>query len=232
MARSVILESTARCPRCRFTPRWCVCEAERTVTTPLAVDVLIHRRELRRPTSTGRLISRIMPASRAHVYERLIRPEREAIVRPGRELWILHPRGDPAPTGVPPEAVQLLLLDGSWTEAATMLAAVEGWGRRIRVPEAGPSRYWLRGARDGGKLSTIEALIALLGHLGLASEAAELHGQFELHVYAGLRTRGAKVLAEQFLATSTLSREFPELMRRLAERRPNPDSFRRAEVSG
>ncbi|HTL67440.1 MAG TPA: DTW domain-containing protein [Lacunisphaera sp.] len=232
MARSVVLESTLRCPRCRFTPRWCVCAAERAVAVPLAVDVLIHRRELRRPTSTGRLINRIVPASRAHLYERLVRPERDAIVRPGRELWILHPRGDPAPAGVPADAVQVLLLDGSWTEAASMLAAVEGWGRRVRVPEAGPSRYWLRGARDGAQRSTIEALIALLGHFGLAAEAAALHAQFELHVYAGLRTRGAKARAEEFLATSALPREFPDLMQQLAERRPNPGSFRRAEISG
>ena len=44
----------------------------------------------------------------------------------------------------------------------------------------------------------------LFSALGLAEEEARLRLQFELHVYAGLRTRGAKALAEKFLATSPL----------------------------
>jgi DTW domain-containing protein YfiP len=220
MARSVILESTVRCERCRFTPRWCICGGYQAVASPLQVDVLIHRREFWRPTSTGRLINRVMPASRGHVFEREAPPRREAIVAPDRELWILHPRGEAMPSGVAPAAVQVLLLDGSWREAAAMLPVVERWGRKVRLPMTGPSRYWLRAQQEGEKYSTIEALMFLLDALGRPEEAAQLRLQFELHVYAGLRTRGAKVLADDFLATSPLPAALPELLRQLHESRP------------
>ena len=222
MARSVILQSTPRCESCRFTPRWCICAGLRTIASPLQVDVLIHRREFWRPTSTGRLINRLMPASRGHVFEREAPPRREAIVHPDRELWILHPRGGTMPAGTVPSGVQVLLLDGSWREAAAMLPVVETWGRKISLPMTGPSRYWLRSQQEGLKYSTIEALMFLLEAMGLPAEAAQLRLQFELHVYAGLRTRGAKALAEKFLATSPVRAAFPELLEQLDRRRPNP----------
>ena len=233
MARSVVLETTVRCDRCRFVPRWCICAGLQTVACPVPVDVLIHRREFWRPTSTGRLINRVLPDSRGHVFEREAPPRREAIVAPGRTLWILHPRGEPLPAGAPPADVQVLLLDGSWREAAAMLPVVETWGRRIKLPMTGPSRYWLRAQQDGEKYSTIEALLFLLAALGRPREEARLRLQFELHVYAGLRARGAKALAGEFLATSPLRAAMPELLRQLDERRPNPSSRRpAAEISG
>jgi DTW domain-containing protein YfiP len=236
MARSVVLETTVRCDRCRFVPRWCICAGLLPVSCPLQVDVLIHRREFWRPTSTGRLINRVLPASRGHVFEREAPPERAAIVVPGRTLWILHPRGEPLPAVIPPPAeVQLLLLDGSWREAAAMLPVVETWGRRVSLPLTGPSRYWLREQPGAGRYSTVEALLCLLEALGLAEAAARLRLQFELHVYAGLRGRGAKALADEFLATSPLRQAMPDLLRQLDERRPNPSSRRpgsAAEVSG
>jgi DTW domain-containing protein YfiP len=113
------------------------------------------------------------------------------------------------------------LLDGSWSEAGSMLEVVGKWGRRISLPMAGPSRYWLRNAPGAGKYATAEALMFLYAALGLAGAEAQLRLQFELHVYAGLRTRGAKALADKFLASSPLPAAMPELLARLEERRPN-----------
>jgi DTW domain-containing protein YfiP len=190
------------------------------VDCPVLVDVLIHRHESWRPTSTGRLINRVMPASRGHIFRRETPTDRSTVIAPDRELWILHPRGEPLPAHAAPEKLQVLLLDGSWREAAAMLPVVERWGRKVRLPMTGPSRYWLRAQQEGEKYSTIEALMFLLDALGRPEEAAQLRLQFELHVYAGLRTRGAKVLADDFLATSPLPAALPELLRQLHESRP------------
>jgi DTW domain-containing protein YfiP len=146
---------------------------------------------------------------------------REAVVRPGRELWILHPRGEELPVGSDPANLQVLLLDGSWSEAGSMLEVVGQWGRRISLPMSGPSRYWLRNAPGAGKYATVEALMFLYAALGLVAAEAALRRQFELHVYAGLRTRGAKARADEFLAASSLPAAMPELLARLGERRPN-----------
>lgn len=188
---------------------------------PLQVDVLIHHREFHRPTSTGRLINRVIPASRVHLFRRETPPDRAAIVAPGRELWILHPRGEPLPVGAPPEKLQVLLLDGSWREAARMSTEVSALGRLVRLPDAGPGRYRLRTHEHEGKYSTIESLLMLLAALGLAETEARLRLQFELHVYAGLRTRGAKAKAEEFLAASPIRGAFPGLLEAMHRRRAN-----------
>jgi hypothetical protein len=186
----------------------------------LAIDVLMHRRERWRPSSTGRLIQRVFPRSRQHFTTRE-RPLDAATVRlPGRELWILHPAGEAVPAGATPEGVQVLLLDGAWREVTDMRREVGSWGRVVSLPMTGESRYWLRAQQDGGRFSTVEALMFLLGALGLERERAELEIQFELHVYAGLRARGRKTVAEEFLATSPLRAAHPELLAQLQARRP------------
>jgi DTW domain-containing protein YfiP len=226
MSRSVVLRSSPRCERCQFPPRWCICAGFHAVTCPLAIDVLVHSRESFRPTSTGRLINRVIPASRGHIYRYDVPLDRAAFGQPGRELWVLHPLGEPMPADTPPDRVQVLLLDGSWREAARMRADTKSWGRAVRLPMTGESRYHLRGQQGAGMFSTIEALLFLFAAFGLTEEHIQLRLQFELHVYAGLRSRGDKAAAEQFLADSPVGAAFPELLAEFDRRRPNERSIR------
>lgn len=184
------------------------------------MDVLTHPRESLRPTSTGHLITRVMPYARGHYFRHEEPPLREDLLEAGREFWILHPSGDAPPSGVNPSSLQVLLLDGSWREAARMRRTVGAWGRLVALPPAGPSRYHLRAQHAAGNYSTVEALILLLTLIGEHRPATELRTQFELHVYAGLRTRGDLVAAEAFLSASTLEETLPEPLRALCERRP------------
>jgi DTW domain-containing protein len=116
MARSVVLAGTVRCERCQLPPRWCVCAGLGPVESALQVDVLMHSREQWRPSSTGKLIERVVTGARAHIYRREAPPERATVAAAGRELWVLHPLGESLATmTLPPAAnVQVLLLDGSW----------------------------------------------------------------------------------------------------------------------
>lgn len=59
----------------------------------------------------------------------------------------------------------------------------------------------------------------VLEFLGLDAAAGALRVQFEWHVYAGLRARGAVVEAAAFLAGSLLHEAMPECLRALQERR-------------
>ena len=226
MSRSVVLANTPRCDRCRFAHRWCICSGFQAIECPLEIDVLIHHREFMRPTSTGRLINRVIPASRRHLFRRETPPTRETIARPDKTLWILHPRGEPLPAAQMPAAMQVLLLDASWPEAARMSQTVAPWGRLVRLPMKGQSRYRLREQQLAGNYSTIESLLFLLGALGLAKEEAQLRLQFELHVYAGLRARGSKVAAAEYLSTSPVREAFPLLLQEFDRIRPDDASLR------
>jgi DTW domain-containing protein YfiP len=210
------------------------------VATRIAVDVLIHRLEQCRPSSTGNLVCRAVAGAVCHVFQRGNRffPETgypadslEAV----RELWVLHPSGDPLPepaatdasASQPPPTV--LLLDGSWRQAGEMLASMHGRGRCVRLPDAAtsePSRYWLRNQARPDQLCTAEALMGVLTAVGEPEAARRLRLHFELHVYATLCVRGHRELAERYLGHSPLLTEAPDALDRLHDRRGTPGSLR------
>lgn len=197
--------------------------------------------EAHRPSSTGNLIPRVVEGARVHPYRRERPLVKEEIVRPeAEELWILHPNGEAVPELVAGGAaasgsrLQILLLDASWAQAGGMLAQVQNWGRRVRLPMAGRSRYALRAQNGDGRFSTFEALLFLLEARGEAETAAKLRAQFELHVYAGLCSRGRKAEAEAYLAESPAREAFPDVIAEFARKRPNPDAVHgpRTPVNG
>lgn len=227
MPRSVVLAGAARCPCCSQPPRWCICDAVPKVSSGLLVHVLIHHNERHKPSSTGSLIGRVVDNAMSHVYRRQSRihdqggPAPEAFA-PGREIWVLHPRGEPIPAAAVAAAgdplPQIVLLDGTWRQAGEMLRTVSGLGRLVRLPEQEPSRYWLRDRREPTQVSTAEALLAVFRALGEAAAERCLRLHFELHVYATLRSRGHRQMAERYLGESPLLDAIPEFLDRLNAR--------------
>ena len=203
------------------------------VETRLTVQVLIHRLEQCRPSSTGKLVGRAVAGATCHVYQRGNRfyPATGYPAdahEPGRELWVLHPSGDPLPERAAEEALELqpspavLLLDGSWRQAGEMLATVHGRGRCVRLSAAAtsePSRYWLRDQAKPEQLCTAEALMEMLKAVGEPEAARHLRLHFELHVYATLLVRGHRELAERYLGHSPLLTEATDALDRLHARR-------------
>ena len=179
----------------------------------------MHHRERFRPSSTGNLIQRVIPASRQHVWRRERKLAVDEIQVPGRKLWILHPQGELVPDLPPPEHVQILLLDGSWRETSAIAQELRGWGRLVNLPMTGESRYWLREQTDTARFSTAEALLFLLKSFGLHEAQKAFRRQFELHVYASLRARGHKEQAREFLVNSPIAAVFADLIAQLNVRR-------------
>lgn len=239
MSRSVVYAGTDRCGRCLLPPRWCVCRGLTEVSCPMAVDVLMHQREQWRPTSTGKLVGRVVAGSKTHVFLKDRSLDPAELLRSDRKLWVLHPKGELLEAGseLSHEVAkgQVLLLDGSWGEAGVMYRAVEGWGRPVSIRLEGRSRYWLREQQGEGQHSTVEALLGLFGVLGMGGAEVQLRLNFELHVYASLRARGHKVLAAEFLESSPIATAMPGILEALHERRPNESSipgFRAASWNG
>lgn len=222
--RSVVLQGSRRCPRCQIAPRWCVCPVYQEVVCPLAIDVLTHHRERFRPSSTGTLINRVVPASRHILWRRERQLTAADVQLAGRELWIMHPHGDPVPSVLPAaDKVQVLLLDGSWSEASAMAQEVRGWGRLVNLPMTGGGRYWLRAQADAARFSTVETLLFLLKAFGIDAAHETLRLQFELHVFACLRARGQKMKSQEFLFGSPIGAAFREFIAQLDVRRPRDD---------
>jgi DTW domain-containing protein YfiP len=194
--------------------------------------VLIHRHEQHRPSSTGKMIGRAVGGAVCHTYQRATRDDAAtgvpaASLDPNRDVWILHPAGEPMPAGgeagdaVPLSGMQILLLDGSWRQAGELLRAVEGRGRCVRLPDATaePSRYWLRDQPLSTHVSTAEALMAVFQVAREPQAAEHLRLHFELHVYATLLARGRREMAERYLGHSPLLTEAPDVLDRLHTRK-------------
>lgn len=238
MGRSVVLAGAARCPGCSLPPRWCTCHALPPVETRLAVHVLIHRGETRKPSSTGALVVRTVTGAVSHVYQRptrfhAARGVSAELAQSKGDLWILHPGGEPldvahGESGDPPaDRRRVLLLDGTWRQAREMLRTVEGLGRCVRLPDAGdaPGRYWLRDQPAAMHLSTAEALAGVLRSVGEREAERRLRLHFELHVYATLLSRGRREMAERYLGLSPLLTDAPQVVDRLhAQARTASDS--------
>ncbi len=220
MPRAVVARPSPRCPACRLPPRWCICAAHRPLALPLAVDVLMHYCEQYRPSSTGHLVKRLLPDTSLFIGGGGRALERDRIVRPGRELWILHPQGELPPADATPQTTQVLLIDGSWKQASDLLRDLAGWGRTVRLPMSGESRFQLRAQQADHQFSTIESLLFLLVRFDLLEAHAELRRQFELHVFAGLLSRGRRAEARRYLADSPAQEAYPELITRLDPSRP------------
>ena len=232
MGRSVVRAGAARCPRCSLQPRWCTCEMLAPVETRLAVNVLIHRHEQDKPSSTGALVGRAVRGAACHVYQRENRFFPAAgfpadAIEPGRDLWILHPSGEPLPTlsdtTANPQQPDpgIVLLDGTWRQAGEMLRSMEGVGRCVRLPDdaaSEASRYWLRDQPGPSQLSTVEALMGAFRAVGETEAESRLRLHFELHVYASLLARGKREMAERYLGHSPLLTEAPEALARLHAR--------------
>jgi len=203
------------------------------VETRFTVHVLIHRLEQCRPSSTGKLLGRAVAKAACHVYQRGNRFFEATgypadAVESGRELWVLHPSGDPLPdapatdraASLPPPTV--LLLDGTWRQSGEMLASVSRRGRCVRLSVTAtsePSRYWLRTQAQREQLCTAEALMGVLEATGQPEAARQLRLHFELHVYATLLVRGHREMAERYLGHSPLLTEAPAALDRLHARR-------------
>lgn len=219
MARSVVNRPVARCEQCRLSARWCICESLEHLVSPVRVDVLMHRNEWHKPTSTGRLLHRLVQDSRCLLAGPDLAPA-ALCPDPGRELWLLHPSGEDLPEDSDPTCVQVMLLDGSWKQASRMLQSSPVPARRVRLRMEGESRYWLRTQQDGGRFSTLEAFTYLLRHFGFEALATRLDSHLELHVYAGLRQRGQIAEARRYLESSKVLGQWAGLIEQLQVRRP------------
>ena len=190
------------------------------IDTRLRLHVLIHRHEHAKPSSTGKLVARAVKAAVCHVYQRQTRSHAAAglpddIDDRDREIWILHPHGEPLPaTADGQPRPRVVLLDGTWRQAGEMLRACEGVGRRVRLPDsvAASSRYWLRDQPAPGHLSTAEAAMGVFTATGDAEAERLLRLHFELHVYATLLARGCREMAQRYLGDSPLLHDASDVL--------------------
>lgn len=160
-----------RCERCRRPAVVCYCTALPRLETRTKVVILQHPRERDMPIGTARMASLCLVGAELHVG--VAWGESQALARalgdPSRPPILLYP--GPGARDIlrepPPGPVTLVVVDGTWSQAKTVVRdnPVLGALPRYAFVTPEPSQYRIRREPDAAYVSTIEALMHVLGAL-------------------------------------------------------------------
>jgi DTW domain-containing protein YfiP len=161
----------AVCARCRRPESVCYCAHLSSIETETRVLILQHPRERDMAIGTARMASLCLPNAELAVG---IRWDESAVLDralsdPARPAILLYPGPDAIDVATdPPEGpVTLIAIDGTWSQARTVVRdnpRLRALPRYTFRPPA-PSEYRIRREPDAQYVSTIEALVFVLGAL-------------------------------------------------------------------
>lgn len=159
------------CARCRRPASVCYCAALPQLETKTRIVILQHPRERDMPIGTARMASLCLPNAELHVGARWDSHAAlaAALSDPGRPPILLYPGAGARDilTDPPTGPVTLVVVDGTWSQAKTVvrdnpiLHALPRYA--FAAPE--PSQYRIRKEPRVEYVSTIEALMHVLGAL-------------------------------------------------------------------
>ena len=171
MLKDGVFEPRPTCARCRRPQSVCYCAALPSLETRTRVVVLQHPRERDVAIGTAHMATLCLPRAELHVGLRW--DESPALARvledPERPAVLLYPGDDATDVLTEPPAgpVTLVVVDGTWSQAKTVVkgsALLRALPRFSFTPPA-PSEYRIRREPKATYVSTIEALMHVLGAL-------------------------------------------------------------------
>ena len=173
MKRSLPLDFEPRevCPRCERPTRVCYCAHLTSIDTKTHVVLLQHPREEDMAIGTARMASLCLPNSELHVgVDFQTSPAlRKALSDPSRPAALLYPSDGAVDvlTDPPRGPITLVVVDGTWWQARKLVRVNPEIAKlpryAFRAPT--PSEYRIRKEPDEAYVSTIEALVHVLGVL-------------------------------------------------------------------
>lgn len=193
-----------RCARCALHLRLCLCKSIQPLELATRVVVLRHRKEVHKPTNTGRLVPLTLIRGEVRVFGgQGVELDTTGLVDPARRTLLLYPTADSrlltrdeADRG----PITLIVPDADWRRAHKLAARerVLVGVQRVHLPSGPPSMYRLRYHPDPRFLATFEAVARALGILEGPEVQARLDHVFELMVERTLYSRG-QISAERMI---------------------------------
>lgn len=168
---SEAIRKRADCPRCGRPLVACYCAHVEPIETKTRIVVLQHPRERNKAIGTARIAALCLPALEIVVGVDFEQDERTRALLddPARPAVLLYPSPGARDLATdPPEGpVTLVVLDGTWNQAKSLLKHNAWLERlpRVAFDPARPSEYRIRREPRAECLSTIEAIANALGVL-------------------------------------------------------------------
>jgi DTW domain-containing protein len=190
----------ARCERCKIHIEHCICAEMPRLDLSTRLTLIIHVKELRRPTNTGQLAHNCLPNSEIRIRGLQDKPlDTSNMVAPGATPLLLYPSQRSIPLSAEyvrelQRPLHLIVPDGNWGQAsrtASRLAEEYPNIQHIRLPDGGePTKYQLRKEMHEGGMSTFEAIARTLGFLEGPAVQEELEKIFLTSVRSMMKMRG------------------------------------------
>lgn len=187
-----------RCSHCRMLPEVCFCDEIPRIDIATRVVLVAHKREVRKPTNTGRLAMLALNDCELHVRGHRDQPvDLSGVLVPGRRTWLLFPSKDAVvlsrrlvESDVRP--ITLLVPDGTWGQArrAVRREPVLAGAPTVTLAANRPSRYRLRREVLPGGLATAEAISRALGIIEGEQVQLAMEKLFDTMVERVLKGRG------------------------------------------
>jgi DTW domain-containing protein YfiP len=175
----------------------CICDVVPRLETRTRLALLLHHREIGKPTNTGQLAARCMPNSVMAVVGERDRPAALPAIEPHEQAVLLYPADDAVSISqyaASERPIVLIVPDGSWRQAHKMRRRIPGLAEVpcVTLPELSRTTYRLRSENHEGGLATLEAIAQALRVLERDGEAVEaaLLGVFRIMVDRTLWLRG------------------------------------------
>ena len=186
-----------RCAQCRLHVEQCLCDSVPRIAIDTRIVLVMHRRELSKPTNTGRLALLALEDCQLHIRGHQERPaDLSVIPDAGRRTWLLFPREDAVElshelVAADPRPITLIVPDGTWGQARAAVRREPDLdaATAVLLSPGQPSRYRLRQEPVPGGLATVEAIARALGVIEGPDVQRKLERLFDTMVERTLETR-------------------------------------------
>jgi len=176
----------------------CLCPELAPVDLETRVVLVMHHRELSKPTATGPLALAALSNSELHVHGVRDRPlDLRDLHRLDRRVLVLFPSENAAVltrslVDEDPRPVTLVVPDGNWQQARKIPRRVPGLDQAqcVTLPSGPPSAWGVRTETKAGGLATFEAIARALGTIEGIDVRSRLEVLFARMVERTVEARG------------------------------------------
>jgi len=183
------------CQSCFMHQDRCICSHIPKIALKTKLTLIVHHRELKRTSNTGRLAVQALVNSAMHIrgkeHERL---DLSSLLSPEFESYVLYPSEDAIEIESikPQKSVQLIVSDGNWRQAGKLHRRHPELSHlpRVKISQKNLSKQHLRKEHFAEGFSTLEAIAIALGSIEGKDVKASLMAVYQAKLKATLEGRG------------------------------------------
>ncbi len=182
----------------------CICSHIPSIEVKTKLALVIHHRELKRTTNTGRLAVHALVNSEMIVRGKDRSPlDLSSILADEYETYVLYPADDSVDieSMTPKKPVQLIVSDGNWRQAGKLHRRHEELKHlpRVRISEKNLADANLRKEHFSNGFSTLEAIAIAMGCFEGEEVRAQLMALYQAKLRATLEGRGVSQISVPIL---------------------------------